>query len=237
MFRKVLVANRGEIACASCARCGAWAIGSVAVYSEADAGALHVGDGDEAVAIGGASAARELPGRRPDPRGRDRTGAEAIHPGYGFLSENAEFAARCEAAGIAFIGPTPEQMRAFGLKHAARELATKAGLPLLPGTELLASVAQARRAAKRIGYPVMLKSTAGGGGIGMRRCADGEELAAGVRRGRAPGREPLQRRRASTWRSSSSPRATSRCRSSATGGGGCWRSASATARCSGATRR
>ncbi len=107
-----------------------------------------------------------------------RTGADAIHPGYGFLAENAEFAARCEAAGIAFVGPTAEQMRLFGLKHTARELATKAGLPLLPGTGLLANVTQAKRAAKRIGYPVMLKSTAGGGGIGMRRCADGKELAA-----------------------------------------------------------
>src|SRR5215213_3047509 len=102
-------------------------IGSVAVHSDPDAGALH---------------------------------AEAIHPGYGFLAENAEFAARCEAAGIAFIGPTPDQIRAFGLKHTARALATKAGVPLLPGTGLLTGIAQARRAAKKIGYPVMLKSTA-----------------------------------------------------------------------------
>src|SRR5205814_7889701 len=104
-------------------------------------------------------------------------GAEAIHPGYGFLAENAEFAATCEAAGLAFIGPTPEQMRAFGLKHTARALAQKSGVPLLPGTELLPDVQAALEAAAAIGYPVMLKSTAGGGGIGMRRCDDPDALA------------------------------------------------------------
>src|SRR5206468_1400263 len=107
-----------------------------------------------------------------------RTGAEAIHPGYGFLSENADFAERCAAAGIVFIGPTPENMRAFGLKHRARALATEARLPLLPGTGLLPGLAQACAAAREIGYPVMLKSTAGGGGIGMRRCGDQGELEA-----------------------------------------------------------
>jgi urea carboxylase len=105
-----------------------------------------------------------------------RTGAEAIHPGYGFLSENAGFADACEAKGIVFIGPTPAQMRAFGLKHTARRIAAETGAPLLPGTELLASVEEARGAAQRIGYPVMLKSTAGGGGIGMKLCASAAEL-------------------------------------------------------------
>ncbi|HEY8924656.1 MAG TPA: urea carboxylase, partial [Polyangia bacterium] len=106
------------------------------------------------------------------------TGAEAIHPGYGFLSENADFAARCEAAEIAFVGPTPQQMRDFGLKHTARAIAESSGVPLLPGTGLLPDAATALREAARIGYPVMLKSTAGGGGIGMRRAANPEELAA-----------------------------------------------------------
>src|SRR3954469_11847506 len=151
-------------------------IASVGVTSDPDAGAMHAAACDESIAIGGATAAESYLDADRILEAAHRTGAEAIHPGYGFLAENAEFAARCETAGIAFIGPTPEQIRAFGLKHTARALATQAGLPLLPGTDLLTNVAQARRAAKRIGYPVMLKSTAGGGGIGMRRCADSREL-------------------------------------------------------------
>src|SRR6185436_12223012 len=151
-------------------------ISSVVVHSDPDAGALHAISGDESIAIGGSTAAESYLDADRILEAAHRTGAEAIHPGYGFLAENAEFAARCEAAGIGFIGPTPDQMRAFGLKHTARALATQAELPLLPGTDLLKNLAQARRAAKRIGYPVMLKSTAGGGGIGMRRCADSREL-------------------------------------------------------------
>ena len=138
---------------------------------------MHAAAGDESIGIGGSTAAESYLDADKILEAAYRTGAEAIHPGYGFLAENAEFAGRCEAAGIAFIGPTPDQIRAFGLKHTARALATKAGVPLLPGTELLTGIAQARRAAKQIGYPVMLKSTAGGGGIGMRRCADSRELA------------------------------------------------------------
>ena len=106
------------------------------------------------------------------------TGAQAIHPGYGFLSENADFAEACEAAGIVFIGPTPSQMKAFGLKHTARELAEKNGVQLLPGTGLLANVAEAQIQAQKIGYPVMLKSTAGGGGIGMQLIWSVNELEA-----------------------------------------------------------
>src|SRR6185436_7406692 len=138
-------------------------IGSVAVHSDPDAGALHAAAGDESIGIGGSSAAESYLDADKVLEAAHRTGAEAIHPGYGFLAENAAFAARCETAGIAFIGPTPDQIRAFGLKHTARALATRSGLPLLPGTELLTNLAQARRAAKRIGYPIMLKSTAGGG--------------------------------------------------------------------------
>src|SRR5205823_2570608 len=102
-----------------------------------------------------------------------------IHPGYGFLSENAEFAEACGGAGVVFIGPTPEQMRLFGLKHTAREIAETNGVPLLPGTGLLSSAGDAVEAARTIGYPVMLKSTTGGGGIGMRLCRDEGELSAG----------------------------------------------------------
>ncbi len=106
------------------------------------------------------------------------TGAQAIHPGYGFLSENPAFAEACEAVGLRFIGPRAAQMRAFGLKHSAREIAREQGVPLLPGTGLLADAAAALEAAGRIGYPVMLKSTAGGGGIGMSLCRDAGQLAA-----------------------------------------------------------
>ena len=146
------------------------------------------------------------------------TGAEGIHPGYGFLAENADFAAACEAATLTFIGPTPEQMRAFGLKHTARALAAANGVPLLPGTDLLRDVDEALVAAARIGYPVMLKSTAGGGGIGMRRCADAcWSCASGLRRRRAPRRAPTSSRPASTSRSLVvRARATSRSSSSAT---------------------
>ncbi len=177
MFKKVLVANRGAIALRIMRTLRRLGVGSVAVYSEADASAPHVLAADEAVPIGGpAPADSYLRADRIIAAARGR-GAEAIHPGYGFLAENAEFAASCEAAGIAFIGPTPEQMRAFGLKHTARALAQESGVPLLPGTELLASADAALKAAEVIGYPVMLKSTAGGGGIGMRRCDDAGALA------------------------------------------------------------
>jgi urea carboxylase len=178
LFSKVLVANRGAIALRILRTLRRMGIGSVAIHSDPDAGALHVGGADEAVAIGGSTAAQSYLDAERVLAAARRTGAQAIHPGYGFLAENADFAARCEAAGVAFVGPTPAQMRAFGLKHTARALATEAALPLLPGTGLLAGPAEALAAAETIGYPVMLKSTAGGGGIGMRRCADPAELAA-----------------------------------------------------------
>jgi urea carboxylase len=178
VFKKVLVANRGAIArriFRTLRRLGAR---SVAVYSEADATAPHVRDADEAVLIGASPPAESyLRGERILEVAR-ATGAEAIHPGYGFLAENADFAEACEAMGLAFIGPTPTQMRDFGLKHTARALAEANGVPLLPGTGLLSGVEEAREAAAKIGYPVMLKSTAGGGGIGMRRCRDDAELVA-----------------------------------------------------------
>jgi urea carboxylase len=175
MFAKVLIANRGAIACRIIRTLKKLGVKSVAVYSEADLASLHVAQADEAVCIGPAPAAESYLRADKILQVARETGAQAIHPGYGFLSENADFAEACERAGIAFIGPSPEQMRAFGLKHRARELAEKNGVPLLPGSGLLSGIGQARTEAARIGYPVMLKSTAGGGGIGMRLIlGDGE---------------------------------------------------------------
>ena len=167
MFRKVLIANRGEIACRVIRTLRRMGITSVAVYSDADRHSLHVLQADESVRLGPPAAADSyLKADRLIEAART-SGAEAIHPGYGFLSENAAFAELCESSGIAFIGPTTAQIRDFGLKHTARALASRAGVPLLPGSDLLADAAAAAREARRIGYPVMLKSSAGGGGIGM----------------------------------------------------------------------
>ncbi len=176
MFKKILVANRGEIACRVLRTLKKMHIPSVAVYSEADAASLHVRLADEAILIGPPPAAQSYLNAEKILAVASQVGAEAIHPGYGFLSENADFAAACAQAGIAFIGPTPAQMRAFGLKHSARELAAANQVPLLPGSGLLADNRHATREAARIGYPVMLKSTAGGGGIGMRLCRGADEL-------------------------------------------------------------
>jgi urea carboxylase len=176
MFKKVLIANRGEISCRVIRTLKKMGILSVAIYSEADAGARHVLEADEAICVGPAPAAESYLNVARILQVALESGAEAIHPGYGFLSENADFAEKCEAAGIVFIGPTPQQMRDFGLKHTARELAEKSGVPLLPGTGLLKDVAHAKAEASRIGYPVMLKSTAGGGGIGMQLIWVEEEL-------------------------------------------------------------
>jgi urea carboxylase len=176
MFDKVLIANRGAIACRIIRTLKRLGIRSVAVYSEQDRHALHVRQADEAVCIGEAAASASYLNAKRILEVARETGAQAIHPGYGFLSENAAFAEGCEAAGIAFIGPTPHQIREFGRKHTARALAEAADVPLLPGTGLLDDVDQARREAEQIGYPVMLKSTAGGGGIGMRLCENAAEL-------------------------------------------------------------
>ena len=175
-FKRILIANRGEIACRIIRTARSMGIESVAIYSAADVDSLHVRQADQAVCIGPAPARDSYLSAQAILAAARACGADAIHPGYGFMSENAGFAEACAAAGIVFIGPTPHQMRAFGLKHTARELAQQAGVPLLPGTGLLAGLAEAHSAAERIGYPVMLKSTAGGGGIGMRLCRSSEEL-------------------------------------------------------------
>ena len=176
MFRKVLIANRGAIACRIIRTLRRMGIQPVAVYSEADRHSLHVEQAGEAWSIGPAPAAQSYLSIAALMEAARGSGAEAIHPGYGFLSENAAFAEACAENGMVFIGPTPAQMRDFGLKHTARRIAQENGLPLLPGTGLLATVDEAAAAADRIGWPVMLKSTAGGGGIGMRVCRDAAEL-------------------------------------------------------------
>ena len=176
MFSKILIANRGEIACRIIRTCDRLGVKSVAVYSEADTYSLHVSMASESVAIGSALAADSYLRWERILEAAKQTRAEAIHPGYGFLSENAEFAGACEREGIIFIAPTPSQMRSFGLKHTARALAEQNQVPLLLGTELLASVEVALEEAERIGYPVMLKSTAGGGGIGLQLCRSAEQL-------------------------------------------------------------
>ena len=179
MFRKVLIANRGAIACRIIRTLRKMGVGSVAVYSAADRHSLHVRSADEAIEIGPAPAQQSYLSQAALFHAAARTGAQAVHPGYGFLSENADFAEACAERGIVFIGPAPEQMRAFGLKHTARQIAAENEVPLAPGSGLLASAEDALSAAQRIGYPVMLKSTAGGGGIGMRLCRDAAELREG----------------------------------------------------------
>ncbi len=176
MFPKVLVANRGEIACRILRTLKKMQIASVAVYSDADTYSAHVIQADEAVRLGPGPAAQSYLMQDAILAAARSTGAQAIHPGYGFLSENADFADACAAAGIEFIGPTADQMRNFGLKHLARELAAQSGVALLPGSGLLGTAADARQAATGIGYPVMLKSTAGGGGIGMSLVRHSQDL-------------------------------------------------------------
>ncbi|ABY32096.1 urea carboxylase [Methylorubrum extorquens] len=177
MFAKVLVANRGEIAARVVRTLRRMGIASVAVYSDADRFTPGVLAADEAVRLGPAPAAQSYLEVEAVIAACKVTGAEAVHPGYGFLSENVGFAERLAAEGIVFIGPRPEHLRAFGLKHTARELAKASGVPLLPGTDLLPDLETALSAAEAIGYPVMLKSTAGGGGIGMQLCHSAQELA------------------------------------------------------------
>ncbi|MGF6206950.1 urea carboxylase [Pseudomonas frederiksbergensis] len=176
MFETVLIANRGAIACRILRTLGELQVKGVAVYSEADAASLHILQADEAHSLGEGAAAGTYLAVDKILAIAQATGATAIHPGYGFLSENAAFAEACEALGIAFIGPTPEQLRVFGLKHTARALAKQHGVPMLEGTELLDSLDAALIAGEQVGYPVMLKSTAGGGGIGMRVCRSAAEL-------------------------------------------------------------
>ncbi|EYF07997.1 acetyl-CoA carboxylase biotin carboxylase subunit [Chondromyces apiculatus] len=176
MFKKILIANRGEIAMRVIRACRILGIRSVAIHSEADAGALHVRFADEAVCIGPAEAAKSYLNVPQIIAAAEVTGADAIHPGYGFLSENAHFADVCRKCRLTFIGPTPEAMRTWGDKVAAREAAVRFGLPLLPGTGVLKDAVEAVREADKIGYPVILKAAGGGGGRGMRVVRNADEL-------------------------------------------------------------
>jgi urea carboxylase len=182
VFDTVLVANRGEIACRVIRSARALGLRTVAVYSDADAGAPHTSLADDAVRLGGTAPAESYLDLARVLDAAAATGAGAIHPGYGFLSENARFARAVAEAGLVFVGPTPEQLETFGDKHIARAVAEKAGVPLVAGSGLLDDVHHAVRAAREIGYPVMLKATSGGGGIGLRPCADEASLVAGFAR-------------------------------------------------------
>jgi acetyl-CoA carboxylase biotin carboxylase subunit len=180
LFDKVLIANRGEIALRVIRACKELGLKTVAVYSEADQDALHVRFADEDVCIGPAPASESYLDFRRIIAAAEVTNAGAIHPGYGFLAENADFAEICESCGIAFIGPTPTQIRQMGDKASAKDLMKKAGVPVIPGSEgVVDSYESALEVAREIGFPVMLKAVAGGGGKGMRICRDALELERG----------------------------------------------------------
>ncbi|HET9292601.1 MAG TPA: biotin carboxylase N-terminal domain-containing protein, partial [Actinomycetes bacterium] len=176
-LRRVLVANRGEIACRIMATLRRLGIGAVAVYAGSDRAAAHVGAADLAVPLGdGGPAGTYLDADRVV-AAAVAAGADAVHPGYGFLAESAPFARAVEGAGLTFVGPTPAQIELFGDKDRARSLARAAGVPLLPGSGVLPHLEAAAAEADRLGYPVLLKATAGGGGIGMARCDGPADLA------------------------------------------------------------
>jgi acetyl-CoA carboxylase biotin carboxylase subunit len=177
MFRRILIANRGEIARRIARACKALSIETVGVYSEADAGAAWLSDMDQTVCVGPPAAATSYLDGDAILQAAEQTECQALHPGYGFLSENARFAARCAQAGLTFIGPTPDALRRMGDKAVARRTLAAAGLPTVPGSlGILASVEEAASAARAVGYPVLLKASAGGGGKGMRRCAGEADL-------------------------------------------------------------
>src|SRR5208282_527132 len=181
MFQKILIANRGEIACRVIATCRRLGIATVAVYSAADAQARHVDLADEAWPIGPPPARQSYLAIEKIIDAARRSGAEAIHPGYGFLSENVAFAEACAAAGVVFIGPPPAAFRAMGSKAAAKALMERAGVPLVPGYHGDAQdAAMLDAAAARIGYPVLIKASAGGGGKGMRIVERPDDLPAAI---------------------------------------------------------
>ncbi|MDP9349642.1 MAG: acetyl-CoA carboxylase biotin carboxylase subunit [Gemmatimonadota bacterium] len=176
MFRKVLIANRGEIALRVIRACKELGIRTVAVYSEADRESLHVRFADEDVCIGPAQARESYLNIPRIIAAAEITGADAIHPGYGFLAENAEFSEICERSHITFIGPSPQQIRQMGDKATARRTMAEVGVPIVPGTDAIADPEEALAAAREIGFPVLIKAAAGGGGKGMRVAGSEEEF-------------------------------------------------------------
>lgn len=176
MFSKILIANRGEIAVRIIRACKEMGIATVAVYSEADKNALHVALADQCYCIGGAEASESYLNENQIISAAILAGAQAIHPGYGFLSENAHFARACRRNGLVFIGPDPESMERLSDKAILKALIRDTGLSVIPGTKAVASVLEAKRAAAKIGYPVMLKACAGGGGRGIRLIRSEDEL-------------------------------------------------------------
>src|SRR5882757_8258821 len=177
MFRSVLIANRGEIAARIIRTLKRLRIQAIGIASGADRFTAPIRMADRVMPLTGTSVAETYLNMDAIIAACRKSGANAVHPGYGFLSEKPEFAERLAKEGIAFIGPRPEHIRSFGLKHTAREIAARPGVHLLPGSGVLESAEHAASEAARIGYPVMLKSTAGGGGIGMQLCRDADELA------------------------------------------------------------
>lgn len=179
MFEKVLIANRGEIALRVICACKDLGIRTVAAYSEADRYSLHVRFADEAICIGPAKSARSYLEIPSVISAAEITNADAVHPGYGFLSENPDFAEVCQAVGLKFIGPSPEVIRTMGLKQRARQVMEAAGVPILPGSKgSLEDVSEALEMGRQVGYPVMIKAVAGGGGRGMRMVRGEEEMPA-----------------------------------------------------------
>ena len=176
MFSKILIANRGEIAVRIIRACKEMGVATVAVYSEADKNALHVALADQSYCIGGPEASDSYLNENQIIGTALLAGAQAIHPGYGFLSENAHFARLCRKNGLSFIGPDPESMERLSDKAILKELIRDTGLSVIPGTKAISSVEDAKRAAERIGYPVMLKACAGGGGRGIRLIRSADEL-------------------------------------------------------------
>lgn len=177
MFNKILIANRGEIAIRIMRACRELGIKTVAVYSEADRSALHAQIADEAVCIGPAASKDSYLNTKAIIAACEITHAQAIHPGFGFLSENADFARLCRTCGITFIGPSPEVMDAMGDKASAKQTMISAGVPVVPGSDgIVPTIEEARKVAAEIGYPVMIKATAGGGGRGIRLAESEEHL-------------------------------------------------------------
>lgn len=236
MFEKVLIANRGEVALRIHRACREMGIRTVAVHSEADADAMHVRLADEAVCIGPARSSDSYLNKPAIISAALITGADAIHPGFGFLSENADFAEMVERHGITFIGPTAEQMRLMGDKITARKVAQEAGIPVTPGSPALESVEMAIEWANKIGYPVIVKATAGGGGKGMKIAFNDEEMKEAYTMARAEAKAAFTSDVVYMENISRNP-AISKCRFWPTSTDTSFISASATAQFSAATRK